>query len=1042
MRPESHPSVPTVRPLPKTFGWARAIAVFMFATSPLMASSAELAPSLLDDICSMSPRLDIEPTPGLPADQLLSCSGSNIGSVMVTPLRRRDAGNDLQLLIDTYKSSRVAQQLRGRMNCRLDSALPLQSPGVSNAAAISCKLVNGGWPHLLVLAQKDKLLFVAEGPPVSLPTLMSHLSSGRTMPRGEATEILQKIFGEGIRLASATDVARLRSDLADARTALAQGRYSSAEQLFRNVLAMQTRLLGDRDIALADTLLDLALSVSNQGRDEEALALFRRAEILLQQSAQESERARLASYQGYHAANRGRYDEALRFASAAVASWRKILSAPGLNLASIMGELNGNTAGNENALADDPQKLDKGELALALNLQASMALRVEELALAQAAAAESMALLTATRGLPRSWRADVLHTLGKISSAQGRISAAEQYLSAALDERKQSGGESPQLLPILASLARAYQREGMNTAAIITYRDIFARMKRLPPGIESPLNKEDLIPFGLAVTAFADTLTDETQKQGLYNEAFDAFGLLRPTVVEQTIARASARLANTNPELASLLDTLESADRARDAANMELSFETSLPDIQRSKLVEDQLIAKKLTAEKDVSRVQQQLAERFPDYLSLSAPRPISSMALRERLDVAEGVISFIVGREASFVQLVRRDGIWVARINDGNDALAESVASLRRAMEVQGSTVADFDMGLAHNLYQRLLGGLRDQLKVLNHLIIIPDGPLASLPFSLLIDESPKDKRYANADWLVHRASISHAPSLRAFYVQRSASAAVRPQRALLAFGNPSLTGASESGARSASSGSSSLSALASSCRQDGPAPGELLRALAPLPETENELNVVQRVLGSRGQEARLFTRDQATEARLRDESLSEYRVLYFATHGLLPGELKCQAEPGLVLSPPAAAKDRHEDGLLEASEIASLRLNADLVVLSACNTAGSNGRFGGDALSGLAEAFFHAGARRLVASHWQVPSKATADLMSSLFETLGPDLSGGTAKSLQTAQLALISREATAHPFFWAAFVLVGDGQVDTQLPIPRTSSAGGER
>jgi CHAT domain-containing protein len=157
----------------------------------------------------------------------------------------------------------------------------------------------------------------------------------------------------------------------------------------------------------------------------------------------------------------------------------------------------------------------------------------------------------------------------------------------------------------------------------------------------------------------------------------------------------------------------------------------------------------------------------------------------------------------------------------------------------------------------------------------------------------------------------------------------------------------------------------------------------------------------------------------------LAQYRVLYFATHGLLPTALRCQSEPALVLSPPAApAANRDADGVLDASEVAQLRLNADLVVLSACNTATAAGQFGGESLSGLAGAFFHAGARSVLASHWEVPSAQTVQLMTGLFERLGPNLNGGIAEALRQSQLALIAKPETAHPFFWAAFTLIGDG------------------
>lgn len=206
-----------------------------------------------------------------------------------------------------------------------------------------------------------------------------------------------------------------------------------------------------------------------------------------------------------------------------------------------------------------------------------------------------------------------------------------------------------------------------------------------------------------------------------------------------------------------------------------------------------------------------------------------------------------------------------------------------------------------------------------------------------------------------------------------------------------------------------------------------DILRALSPLPETAAELNTVAKLLGV--ERTTLLLGAQASEANLRTLPLHEYRLLYFATHGLLPGELRCQAEPGLVLSPPGGqATRRDHDGLLDASEIAAMKLNADLVVLSACNTAGG-GRLGGEALTGLAESFFFAGARSLVVSHWQVPSAATAQLMGTMFGRLGPELKGGASAALKEAQAQMISQQKTAHPFFWAAFVVIGDG-----IAVPR--------
>jgi CHAT domain-containing protein len=234
---------------------------------------------------------------------------------------------------------------------------------------------------------------------------------------------------------------------------------------------------------------------------------------------------------------------------------------------------------------------------------------------------------------------------------------------------------------------------------------------------------------------------------------------------------------------------------------------------------------------------------------------------------------------------------------------------------------------------------------------------------------------------------------------------------------GNPLFAGTT------ATSGNASpLGSLAQQCREGTPIAPELLRSLPALSETEDELRAVAAQLGGDAQS--LLLASNATEPGLRARALGDYRVLYFATHGLLPGELRCQSEPALVLSPPEREADGPgADGLLDASEIAALNLNADLVVLSACNTAVDGGnRFGGGALEGLATSFFNAGARAVLATHWAIPSEPTARLMTGLFQRLDATGMRDLAEALRQSQLALIEDPATGHPYNWAAFTLIG--------------------
>jgi CHAT domain-containing protein len=466
---------------------------------------------------------------------------------------------------------------------------------------------------------------------------------------------------------------------------------------------------------------------------------------------------------------------------------------------------------------------------------------------------------------------------------------------------------------------------------------------------------------------------------------------------------------------------IQDAQLMRDRARIELAAESAKPAEQREAGREDLLAKEALAAGTRTDELLAKLQSSFPDYSRFADPGPAGLGELQQGLGPDEAFLTFLVGAQTSYALLVTPSALTVEHLDLDESSLNADVAELRSAMVPRLGATLDFDMKASYELYHKLIGPLEDRLQRVAHLIVAPSGALASLPLALLVTAAPREgalKSYSEAAWLVRQTALSQVPSARAFLALRAAAEHRAPAaKTFLGIGDPSFDGVA-----AGANGAKALNALNTNCREAGPISPDLIRALPPLRETADEVRTVGHLLG--GEDTLLLGKD-ATERNFRARPLDQYAVLYFATHGLLPGELHCQTEPGLVLSPPATpARSTDEDGLLDASEIAGLKLNADLVVLSACNTAASGGQFGGDALSGLADAFFNAGARTVLASHWEVPSLATVKLMTGLFAALGPQRTRGLAQSLRQAQLALIAQPATAHPFNWAAFAVIGDG------------------
>jgi len=929
---------------------------------------------------------------------------------------RRSALDGLQV------SANISLGLANDIICNDRSWTPAPSGG--EALLSSCALRSGGWPNVAIASATGGKLYTVRGIPavadllLRAPALLESGGGAKASDTWRQTELgaIQRLeaslgadalkFGQGDLGAYGkfVELARMNNGVEN---------YVAAEAAYRKALDIQTRALGSTAPALGATLLSLALEVSNQGRHDEAEALFRRAEPFIQASFDKSLQSRLSGYRGVDAGIAGKAAQALAMASEAAAISRGI--------AKDMEPDEGMPMSAE-SLGNLPSV--RADVVSNLMEVASQSLRLNQAGAAEVALLEGKDFYNRTRGLPPWWRGRLLALEGQILARKGKAEDGIDLLRRAIQSQRKLFGDSWPVVSRYLELGTMQADYGHNADAVNTFRAAINMITTLDSAsIQLPF--ERIAPFLDAAVVASERRPEE--KDQLAAEMFEAVQLARSGVVGQTIARASARLATDDPKVADLVRRQQDVGRDRDKARLQLADEQAKPDQSRDKKIEDELAAVLATKTAEGKTLERELQAAFPGYARLTRFQAVKATQISGMLGEDEALVSFAFAPSRGFGFLLTREGLVTYRIDLGAEDLANTVRDLRTAFAPVDGKLSPYNLALANTLYRKLLGPVEATLAGKKRLVVVPDGALASLPPALLVTAPPSSAGdYAHAAWLMRRHALAVAPSVTAFVTIRKLEGRAPAELPFAGFANPPFEGKKEG----AATGAGALDALGQECRTGAPTNPALLRALAPLPETADEIRKVAAVLGA-GPESTI-TGAAVTKKAVRDAGLEQYRVIYFATHGLLPGELHCQAEPGLALSPPQTPPtSAADDGLLTASDVASLRLKAELVVLSACNTAGGGGRFGGGALSGLAEAFFYAGARGMLVTHWQVPSAPTVRLTTGLFERLSKNPNLQPSEALSATQSELASSPGTGHPFFWGAFTLVGDGRMAARAP-----------
>jgi CHAT domain-containing protein len=394
-------------------------------------------------------------------------------------------------------------------------------------------------------------------------------------------------------------------------------------------------------------------------------------------------------------------------------------------------------------------------------------------------------------------------------------------------------------------------------------------------------------------------------------------------------------------------------------------------------------------------------------------------------------LVTFCVNSEAWEVRVPRLDPAELQQVTIDLKLLK---AAVHGTHPPSADLDSSFPLDSSHRLYNRYLGSVGGCLKNRTHILLATDPEHFALPWNALLTEPPPEDsghRLRDASWLPKSYAVSLLPSVRSFFQLRANLPRSKARQLFLGVGDPDFKGAPAPAAQLAVG-----PLFASRGIGDSRAIGELPR----LPESADELRAVASALGASPKD--LLLRGDATERELRKRTLNDYRVISFATHAIVRGEIDGVTEPALVLSPVYGENNSQNDGLLTTSEIQNLTLDANLVILSACNTAAPDGQASGRGLSGLADAFFFAGTRSIAVTQWAVYSEFAQKLGVGMITQSLKSGSPGIAEGLRRAMagyLAGVTSDYMANPRFWGPFMIAGDGSVSPLDHAPGDIAAG---
>ncbi len=899
--------------------------------------------------------------------------------------------------------------------------------GGDPAELLTCTQRLGGWPHVALVALVRRRAYYADGVQPSFPVMQRAIGvvagvlparKARALPVTTSDRLLaNRLAAEAF---SSGDIGTYDKLMRVGAEANQQEDFPAAITAYRAALALQQKTLGLDNPNTVSAVTDLALNLSDTQRYHQAASLFATAETLAPRSADPTAVPALDHARGLDALNQHHLHRALMFLHRAALEYAATLTPdllhPRGNQAAHVGLFGLAQGGSSTAQLLTSQSTVLGPvtqlrllgLVESLRYQAIAALELHQANRAATLIQRANQIAVGNGIAPVVLNARLDRTQAAIDVANGHEANAAAKLSAA-------GAGFARALPG----SRPVADTGLLRASVLVRQHQDARAVRicrrsvtLLIGLRLGTSAQLISPCLSALNQRA--MQRPAKAEALHAEMFAMAELAQGTTTSTEIAEAAARLAAgaKNPKVAAAIRAHQDAVtrlnrlyRQRDSLARELKSGKSVTPAA-IKVIDGQI--KEATDGLNAADLAVQAAA--PNFGQL-VQAVVPASAVLKRLHPHEAFLDIMLSRHHAWLFYLNDNHVSVARTDTGDQAMTKLVEAVRQSVEPTQAGLPPFAMHAAYQIYGATLAPFAKPLKQTNALVIAPSGPLLSLPFGLLPTRNVAPTALATAPWLVRDATLDYVPAAANFVSLRKIAGTSTAAQPWFGFGD----------FHQVTEAQAAVSFPPATCGDSA----KLFAGLPDLPSAKLELAAASALFKASPHDELLGA--NFTVPAVEHQDLAQFRILHFATHAVLPSELPCTTEPAIITSAPVGAHSATQ-AMLTSSEVANLHLNANLVILSACNTGGGNGRSGGEALSGLARSFFFAGARALMVTQWSVSDQVSAYLVAT--DLAHVQQGDGAAASLRQVQLALINGAGhglpagIANPFYWAPFVVIGDG------------------